>query len=339
MHIGLAFDLKPSAPPPPGAPDDLYDEFDSPATIGALVQVLEGMGHRVAQLGNGRPLLESLLKQPPDLVFNFAEGTGVSRSREARVPAVCEMLEIPCTGSDPLALAVSLDKEMTRRLVAAAGVTIPRGRVLKNTSQSRRTDAIALREIHDGCLGWPLIAKPAYEGSSKGVRESCLIHEPAELAPSLQHLVELYRQPVLVEEFIDGDEVTVGIVGNAPPGIVGIMKITPREPERHFVYTLEKKRDSDRFVDYECPARLPVAVLQAIEAAALAVFETLGLRDLARVDFRMRDGQPCFLEVNPLPGLNPVTSDLPIMARLLGIPYTDLLKSILSAACTRNGLS
>src|SRR5690242_8316804 len=131
MRIGIAFDLKPDGPPPAGAPDDLHEEFDSPATVRAVGDVLRGLGHEVKELGNGRPLLEALLRDPPDLVFNFAEGTGVSRSREARVPAVCEMLGIPCSGSDPLALAVALDKDFTRRLAADAGVTVPKGVTLK----------------------------------------------------------------------------------------------------------------------------------------------------------------------------------------------------------------
>src|SRR5919205_2225401 len=127
MRIGIAFDLKPAGPLPAGAPDDLHEEFDSPVTVRAIADVLRGLGHDVRELGNGRPLLEALLRDPPDLVFNLAEGTGVSRSREARVPAVCEMLAVPHTGSDPLALAVALDKDMTRRVAESLGVTVPKG--------------------------------------------------------------------------------------------------------------------------------------------------------------------------------------------------------------------
>src|SRR5438067_13623539 len=131
MRIGLAFDLKPSAPLPDGAPDDLHEEFDSPVTVEAIAHVLRDLGHEVALLGSGREFLVKVLADAPDLVFNFAEGTGVSRSREARVPAVCEMLGIPYTGSDPLALAVALEKDVTRRLAADAGLTVPKGVTLK----------------------------------------------------------------------------------------------------------------------------------------------------------------------------------------------------------------
>src|SRR5262245_3208362 len=125
MRIGIACTLKPSDPLPTGAPDDLHEEFDSPVTVNAIAEVFRALGHTVSELGDGRQFIETVLKDPPDLVFNFAEGAGVSRSRESRVPAVCEMLGIPYSGSDPLALAVSLDKDMTRRLAEPVGVTVP----------------------------------------------------------------------------------------------------------------------------------------------------------------------------------------------------------------------
>src|SRR5262245_26428483 len=129
MKIGLAVTLK-SAADDAGRPDDWQEEFDSPATVAGLRAALESGGHRVVELGDGRALIERLLQDPPDLVFNIAEGSGVARSREARVPAVCEMLNIPFTGSDPLTLAVSLDKDVARRLVGAAGVPVPKGMIV-----------------------------------------------------------------------------------------------------------------------------------------------------------------------------------------------------------------
>src|SRR3954454_5836447 len=127
MHIGIAFDLKPDAPATPDLPDDWAEEFDSPVTVHAIAAALQARGHTVTELGDGRGLVEKLLANPPDLVFNIAEGEGVGRSREARVPAVCEMLGIPYTGSDPLTLSAALDKDVARRLVAAAGVPVPAG--------------------------------------------------------------------------------------------------------------------------------------------------------------------------------------------------------------------
>src|SRR5207302_7904609 len=131
MQIGITYDLKGDTPLSPGAPDDLHEEFDSPVTIEAIAQVLRDLGHEVRKLGDGRGLLRQLLADPPDFVFNFAEGHGTGRSREARVPAVLEMLEIPYTGSDPLTLAATLDKDVAKRLLHGSGVAVPRGEVIR----------------------------------------------------------------------------------------------------------------------------------------------------------------------------------------------------------------
>src|SRR5947209_11744930 len=130
MRIGITYDQKVDGPSPEGAPDDFQEEFDSPVTIEAIAQALRRLGHEVEKLGDGRELLRRLLADPPDLVFNTAEGQGIGRSREARVPAVLEMLGIPYTGSDPLTLAVTLDQDCARRLVASAGVPVPAGVVV-----------------------------------------------------------------------------------------------------------------------------------------------------------------------------------------------------------------
>jgi D-alanine-D-alanine ligase len=338
MRFGIAYDLKPDAPPPPGAPDDFYEEFDAPVTINAIADVLRGLGHRVNLLGNGRPLLSRLLTDPPDFVFNFAEGAGVGRSREARVPAVCEMLGIPYTGSDPLALAVALDKDLTRRLVESAGVVVPKGFTLSFGDAPYDGDFAEFPPMLAASgLPMPVIAKPTFEGSSKGVRNRCLIADPADFGPTVLRLWYDYKQPVLVEEFVAGTEVTVGILGNDPPEVFGVMAIYPKRPVEHFVYSVEVKRDYQALVDYECPAKLPAAVTREVEAAALAVWAALGIRDVARLDFRVRDGVPYFLEVNPLPGLNPESSDLVIMAGLLKVSHAELVGRIVSAAVARCG--
>src|SRR5260370_6149770 len=131
MRIGVTYDLKSDAPAPPGAPDDYHEEYDSPVTVQAVADVLQGLGHEIDLLGDGRQMLLRLLDDKPDFVFNFAEGQGVGRSREARVPAVLEMLNIPYTGSDPLTLARTLDKDCAKRLVSTVGVPVPRGVVLR----------------------------------------------------------------------------------------------------------------------------------------------------------------------------------------------------------------
>lgn len=336
MKFGIAFDLKPDEPLPDGSPDDLHEEFDSPVTIRAIGEVLRSLGHEVVELGDGRPFLEAVLRDPPDFVFNFAEGIGTARSREARVPAVCEMLGIPYTGSDPLALAVSLEKDLTRRLAADAGVTVPKGITLAVPPAGYESDFAEFPPmLAEAGFTLPVIAKPVFEGSSKGIRNRCLIETPEAIGPTIAELWKNYRQPVLVEEFIDGEEVTLGLIGNNPPEIFGIMSIRMKEPTGRFVYSLEVKREYRTLIDYECPARLPFELTRELEASALAVWDALGCRDVARLDFRIRDGVPYFLELNPLPGLNPESSDLVIMADLLGVSHSELVSKIVQAAIER----
>jgi len=339
MRIGLAFDLKPDGPAPADAPDDLHEEFDSPATVAAVAAVIRSLGHEAVELGGGRAFLEAVLKAPPDLVFNFAEGTGVSRSREARVPAVCEMLGIPYTGSDPLALAVALDKDMCRRVAEAAGVTVPKGITLSFPAGDYDGDFAEFPPLLlESGLRLPILAKPVFEGSSKGIRARCLIETPEAFGPTVASLWSDYRQTVLVEEFIQGEEVTVGLVGNDPPDVLGVMSIRMKQPVENFVYSLEVKRDFLRLIDYEVPAKLAPDTMREVIAAALTMWDALGCRDVARLDFRIRGDEVYFLEINPLPGLNPESSDLVIMANLLGLTYEELVTKIVTAALTRSGL-
>jgi D-alanine-D-alanine ligase len=331
MRIGITCDLKDSAPPPSGdLPDDWQEEFDSPATIEAISAVLQGMGHEVRVLGDGPNLLRQLLDDPPDFVFNLAEGHGISRSREARVPAVLEMLGIPHTGSDPLPLAVTLDKDCAKRLVAGQCPTlaIPSGAVILPG-----TDPLGV-----ALPPFPLIAKPAWEGSSKGIRGTCLVRTPQELPAIVEQLHRDHRQPVLLEEFIDGDELTVGIVGNARPQVIGVMHVVPlaNDESQPFLYSLEVKRDWQRRVRYESPPPYPLPLLARIELAALEAYRALGCRDVCRVDFRLHPERgPVFLEANPLPGLNPDYSDLVLLARGFGWTYERLIRTIVEEALRR----
>jgi D-alanine-D-alanine ligase len=336
MRIGLAFDLSPPAsgivhasdPTAAALPDDWYEEFDSPVTVEAVAGALRRRGHEVVLLGNGRDLLRQFLAQPPELVFNFAEGEGTSRSREARVPAICEMLGIAHTGSDPATLSIALDKDWARQLVSRQGVRVPAAGLV------HPGPGVGVMVVAPP-TSYPLILKPAWEGSSKGIRQTCLIEQPEELQPTLERLLRDYRQPVLIEEFIAGDELTVGLIGNDPPRVLGIMRVVPNEPTERFVYSVEVKRDFRRQVRYECPPPLASEVLARVEQAALSAWTALGCRDLARIDFRLRDGEPYFLEANPLPGLNPTSSDLVIMAGLIGVSHDELIGRILDAALAR----
>jgi D-alanine-D-alanine ligase len=323
MHIGLTFDLKSAHS---SGPDDLQEEYDSPETIESIAAVLRGLGHRVEKLGDGPELLRKLLHDPPEFVFNIAEGQGVGRCREARVPAVLEMLRIPYSGSDPLTMAVTLDKDCAKRFVQSHGVLVPWG-VTLDIDQSPDELTVSGR--------FPLLVKPAWEGSSKGIRNRCLVDGSNQLRQVVASLRSDHRQPLLIEEFVVGDELTVGVLGNDPPRILGVMRVLPRQGGDRFVYSLEVKRDFRNQVDYECPARLSGEVLGRVETAALTAYRALGCRDVARIDFRLRDGQPYFLEVNPLPGLNPESSDLVIMSGLLSWTYPQLVEAIFRAAIER----
>ena len=342
MRIAITYDLKSDAPLPAGTPDDLQEEFDSPVTIEAIASVLRGLGHTVEKLGDGREMLQRLLADPPEFVFNFAEGQGIGRSREARVPAVLEMLGIPFTGSDPLTLAVTLDKDCAKTLVAAKGVAVapgvvvhPKERLQIANCKLQIANSMSNLQFATCNLQFPVIVKPAWEGSSKGIRGKSVVDRPEDLPDLLAVMRRDYQQPILVEEYIEGDELTIGLVGNDPPEIIGIMRVVAREQTGQFVYGLDVKRDYKRLVQYECPAPLSSRDEAAVRNATMKTWEALSCRDVARVDFRLRDGVPYFLEVNPLPGLNPLDSDLVILAKLAGWTYEQLITRIFHAALER----
>ncbi len=331
MRIGLTYDLKEAvelASSSDGHPEDALEEYDSIETIRAITTALEERGYSVVNIGGGRDFLANIQKEKIDLVFNIAEGRGNHRSREAQVPGVLEMLNIPYTGSDPLTLSISLDKPLTKQLVAAAGVATPRWKVFNNFDDFKKT-------------GWnnfpfPVFIKPAHEGSSIGVRSGSKIETPAQLSSAVTTLIERYNQPIMMEEFISGEEITTGIIGNTPPNILSIMRVIPRKSDENFVYSLEVKRDWERLVDYEAPAKLSPAILGKIAESALKAYTVLGCHDISRVDFRVgRDGVPYFLEINPLPGLNPKSGDIVIMSRIMGWSYTSLISTIVDAALKR----
>jgi D-alanine-D-alanine ligase len=327
MRIGLSYDLKETISLPQAGCDDACEEYDSSETVELIATSLEAEGHSVTLLGGGREFLGKIVQEKVDLVFNVAEGRGTYRSREAQVPSILEMLNIPYTGSDPQCLAICLDKPLTKRLVALAGVSTPTWRIIND-----RQD---LHEINRCHRLFPAIIKPAYEGSSKGIRLTSLVEDAEQANEVIECLLDRYHQPAMMERVILGDEVTVGIIGNSPAGVFGVMRILPKERNDYFLYTLDVKRNYLELVDYECPAGLEEKVLQRIQIASLKAFEALGCRDFARLDFRISAaGVPYFLEVNPLPGLGS-HSDLVIMAEKLGWNHRRLTSAVLNTAIER----
>ena len=328
MKIGLAYDLKDAIISTAHSPEDALEEYDSPETVEALTLAIESLGHSVVKLGGSREFISNILEETVDFVFNISEGLGNYRSREAQVPAVLEMLGIPYSGSDPQCLAVCLDKPLTKTLVSSAGVRTPRWYLVKDYKQ--------LNDITSADLPLPSFIKPAFEGSSKGIRLGSKVETVPQACELAAGLLDKYHQPVMIEEFIGGDEVTVGMLGNCPPTVLGVMRVLPKRKNAHFIYSLEIKRDWEQLVDYECPASLEAGISEEIADLSIKVFERLGCRDFARLDFKLDSkGVPYFLEVNPLAGLNPKSSDLPIMAYKLGWTYQALITAILNTALQR----
>lgn len=326
MRIGLAYDLKTEVSGNITV-DDALEEYDSPETVGIISDAIEARGHQVVWLGGGEQFLDSIRREEVDFVFNIAEGRGNYRSREAQVPSVLEMLDILYSGSDPQTLAVCLDKPLTKKLLTAEGIKTPRWLIVDD----KQSQGILSLEG----FNFPVIIKPASEGSSKGIRQTSLAHSMHQAVNEIRRLLGIYRQPVMVEEFIGGDEVTVGIIDNKPPKIVGVMRILPRSETRNFIYSVEVKRDYEALVDYECPARLKPEVTSKIEEASLNAFTVLGCRDFARIDYRIgTDGTQYFIEINPLPGLG-TYSDLVIMAIKTGWTHQGLIGAVLDAALKR----
>ncbi len=327
MRIGLSCDLKETIPVEQNSHDDALEEYDSSETVEFIAAALEAKGHSVVMLGGGNEFLDNIRREQVDIVFNITEGRGNYRSREAQVPSILEMLDIPYTGSDPQCLAICLDKPLTKKLVAADGISTPKWLTI--------TSGEEFSQISRDGFPFPAIIKPAHEGSSKGIRLTSLAYSANQVQEEAHRIFECYRQPVMVEEFIDGDEVTVGIIGNSPPEIMGIMRVLPKRKDNHFIYSLEVKRDYLNLVEYECPARLGEKVLNEIAISSLKVFKALGCRDFARIDFRVSpEGIPYFLEINPLPGLGSY-SDLVIMSIKMGWTHEALINAVLEAALDR----
>ncbi|MBI5904251.1 MAG: ATP-grasp domain-containing protein [Deltaproteobacteria bacterium] len=326
MRVGLAYNVKPAAHPD-HLPEDAFEEYDSEATVGHICDALSRLGHDVRRLPAGAAFVDAVREAAPDIVFNIAEGEG-GRCREAHVPALLEMLRIPYVGSDPLTLSVTLDKPVAKKLVLQEGFPTPAFRAFRSAAE--------FTTLPFPC---PVIVKPAFEGSSKGVRLKSRATTLEEARDMVRFVTETYRQEALVEAFVPGAEVTVGVLGNDPPRVAGMMEIVPKSvPTSEFVYSLEVKRDWENRVSYRVPPDLPGKTLGEIERCALGIYRALGCLDFSRIDFRLdASGTPQFIECNPLPGLSPGYGDLPIMAERMGLPYLSLVSEILSHALSRLG--
>lgn len=301
-------------------------EWDPPETIIAIANALARQGHIVVHLEATPDLPRVLAEADVDLIFNIAEGVE-GRNREAQVPALCELLGVPYTGSDSATLAIALDKALCKKVLMQHDILTPKFQVMESA-----------RERIDADLRFPVIVKPNAEGSSKGIEGSTSVCDnEEELRASVKSCVERYRQPALVEEYIAGREFTVGLLGDKRPRVLPPMEICFKDEENERpVYDYAVKQEWEKHVYYSCPAKLSDAEQKAIEKIARATFWALDCRDVARVDLRMdKDGRIYVLEVNPLPGLTPGYSDLVLIAQAVGIEYDQLIAEIMGGGLRR----
>jgi len=347
MRVALLANLKKNAPTWPGMSPDQWDDLDSWATIQAITTALEKAGHRVTFLEGDQTLYNNLQAVKPDICFNICEGH-FGDSREAQVPAILEMLRIPYTGSRVLTLALALDKPMTKRVLTYHDLPTPAFQVFE------RED-----EPLDPKLPFPLFVKPSREGTGMGVSAESIVRDEEQLRTQLRLVFDRYDQPALAEQYIEGREVTVGLVGNltapvakripededAPRILRGLDIFPPLEinmaayPEEEAgLYTSRIKVELAEDFHYICPAPLTESQVEDLNWLAAATFRVMGCRDVARVDFRLdaNDGdKPYILEINPLPGLNPGYSDLCVEATAYGWRYDQLINHILDEAIER----
>jgi D-alanine-D-alanine ligase len=325
MTVGLTYDLR-SEWLSQGYSELETAEFDREETVAAVEGAVRAEGFATERIGNYRGLMAALGEgRRWDLVFNFCEGM-YGLGREALVPALLDAYRIPYTFSDPVVLAVSLHKGHTKRLVRDAGVPTPDFCVVEDPA-----------DVEEVRLHYPLFAKPLAEGTGKGITPLSRIENAAELRAACISLLAAYHQPVIVEEYLPGREFTTAVIGTgAQAEVLGTMEVIFLETAEANAYTYVNKEYCDGRIRYE----LAVGE-EGRECAdiALRAWRALGARDAGRVDIRMdARGRPSFIEVNPLAGLHPVHSDLPIICTLAGISFQQLIGRIMSSARKRAGI-
>jgi D-alanine-D-alanine ligase len=333
MNVGLCFNLKKTRED--SLPDDLYAEWDDEETIEAVRSALSEK-HRVMLIEGNEEAFEKFRRLRPDIVFNMAEGLH-GASREAQIPSLLEMLRIPYTGSDPLTLALGLDKSLTKEILSYHGIPTPRFTVV--TERKKRMDVPP----------FPLIVKPLFEGSSKGVGNNALVRTPRQLQTQVSLILQQYHQPSLVEQYLPGREFTVALLGNGDAvHVLPVVEIAFDQlpGEMNPIYSYEAKWIWDTVEKpleiFSCPAKVPATLRKKIESVCRSAFAALRCRDWCRIDVRLdAAGEPNILELNPLPGILPnpdANSCFPKAARTAGISYSELINQVLEIACQRVGL-
>jgi D-alanine-D-alanine ligase len=346
FRVAMLANLKVNAPKFEGMADDQWDDLDSEKTVEALVNAIRAGGHECEFVEGNLTLVDTLGKYRPDICFNICEGH-FGDAREAQIPAILEMLRIPYTGSKVLALALALDKPMTKRVLTYHELPTAPFQVFERADEHLTSD-----------MTFPMFVKPSREGTGMGVSSKSIVNNEEELREQVAYTIARYQQPALVERYIEGREVTVGLVGNlvgpaarrlpededAPRIQEGLTFLPPMEvdlkpyEESDIVYSNRLKVDLADQLNYLCPAPLPDDLVADLNWYTAAVFRVTGGLDVSRVDFRLDANdnmKPYILEINPLPGLSPGISDLVIEAAAIGIDHTELVNMILNTALKR----
>ena len=302
-------------------------EHDNYDTIMAIKNALTLGGYEVALYEVTQDLPDMLAERRPDIVFNNAEGIS-GRGKEAQVPAILDYLRIPYTGSDEMAVLIAMDKSLAKGLVNAYRVLTPKYNIIEKDMRSS-----------GNAIPFPVIVKPVAEGSGRGISDVSVVSNPEDLPGILKNNIDLFKQNMLVEEYIPGREFTVAILGNGDD----IFVFTPMEvafnDASNTLYSYEVKKNYEKYVKYICPPDISSDVAADIKKTAEEIYRIIGCRDYARIDFRLSpDGLIYFLEVNPLPGLTPGYSDYPMIAGFCGIDYNTIVQRILETALARYGM-
>lgn len=329
MRLALAYNLKKKDTT---KPSDYFSEFDSEETINAIYFALLRRGHSVELVDLEQPeAISYFCSNRVDMVFNIAEGKS-GKFRESHIPAVLDCLDIPYTGSGSLPLALALNKALTKKILRAEGIPTPNFQLFESG-----------REKLDANLKFPMIVKPNREGSAKGIEVSNVVDNQSALYRQVARIRELYKQEALVEEFIEGKELTVGILENGRAKILPILEIDfsgCKDSGEYFYSWRMKEFQGDKKLglvpSFYCPARLDQETEELVKAAALKTHRAIGCYGISRTDIRLsRDNIPYVLEINPLPGLSPTESNFPLMAYAAGMKYEDIIEAILISAAER----
>ncbi len=325
--IGIIYNLK------KGIKTEINDfeaEYDNIDTVYSIRAVFEKHKFHTVLLEADMSLPLRLCDKHIDIAFNIAEGTN-GRGREAQIPALLNMFSIPFTGSDETTLCIALDKALTKRLLSTYHINTPKYSVISKNMLSQHAQ---IKKFN-----YPVIIKPNTEGSSKGISDISIVETPEELVKLANHNIEIYKEDMLAEEYIEGREFTVGIIGNGDDTFVfSPMEIIFKQNTQgdFHVYSYNVKQDYKRFIRYECPAFIDKKLEEKIIKTARKIYETLGCLDFARMDFRLgKNGLIYFIEINPLPGLAPGYSDYPMLAEFCGVSYDTLIMKILYSALKR----